>query len=368
MELHRHSIVCDLYGCVNINHRVGLYSHRMRQWALAELAREPDPAKKRQLIKKIRVETRKMRPVEIAQDPGLQGDYAAIWDASGITVGIESTGRTDSEVAPFPELVKQMARSNYVCDNVEWLERLTDLNKVQNLKAQGKHGLMFHCSKPDAYFGGPQIEDPVEALNLFYALGIRASQLTNSTKNQVGTSHYQDHDAGLTDLGRAVVGRMNELGMVVDLSHSGNQTSLDAIKTSKVPVIASHSACRSVSSGGKSKNRNITDEALKVLAERGGMVGIPNLPNLLGDFGIGMFFKHLDYAVKLVGIDHVGIGSDNGGIGVCTSLPTTPHLVVGRSACRVGVGPSLNRSWAQRSRPVVQAGRRAFPGDESVVD
>ena len=55
-------------------------------------------------------------------------------------------------------------------------------------------------------------------------------------------------------------------------------------------------------------------------------------------------------------------------IDVCTSLPTTPHLVVGRSACRVGVGPSLNRSWAQRSRPVVQAGRRAFPGDESVVD
>ena len=55
-------------------------------------------------------------------------------------------------------------------------------------------------------------------------------------------------------------------------------------------------------------------------------------------------------------------------IRVCTSLPTTPHLVVGRSACRVGVGPSLNRSWAQRSRPVVQAGRRAFPGDESVVD
>ena len=66
------------------------------------------------------------------------------------------------------------------------------------------------------------------------------------------------------------------------------------------------------------------------------------------------------------------LGSDmvsyNIRIGVCTSLPTTPHLVVGRSACRVGVRPSLNRSWAQRSRPVVQAGRRAFPGDESVVD
>ena len=65
---------------------------------------------------------------------------------------------------------------------------------------------------------------------------------------------------------------------------------------------------------------------------------------------------------------HVRVGSSKSEIGVCTSLPTTPHLVVGRSACRVGVGPSLNRSWAQRSRPVVQAGRRAFPGDESVVD
>ena len=60
--------------------------------------------------------------------------------------------------------------------------------------------------------------------------------------------------------------------------------------------------------------------------------------------------------------------NENRLIGVCTSLPTTPHLVVGRSACRVGVRPSLNRSWAQRSRPVVRAGRRAFPGDESVVD
>ena len=67
-------------------------------------------------------------------------------------------------------------------------------------------------------------------------------------------------------------------------------------------------------------------------------------------------------------LGRIGLRIGNSRLGVCTSLPTTPHLVVGRSACRVGVGPSLNRSWAQRSRPVVQAGRRAFPGDESVVD
>ena len=70
----------------------------------------------------------------------------------------------------------------------------------------------------------------------------------------------------------------------------------------------------------------------------------------------------------LLALDGQWQSLDNIRMWVCTSLPTTPHLVVGRSACRVGVGPSLNRSWAQRSRPVVQAGRRAFPGDESVVD
>ena len=75
-----------------------------------------------------------------------------------------------------------------------------------------------------------------------------------------------------------------------------------------------------------------------------------------------------EYQFRMVGGELNGKRLHIAGFGVCTSLPTTPHLVVGRSACRVGVGPSLNRSWAQRSRPVVQAGRRAFPGDESVVD
>ena len=84
--------------------------------------------------------------------------------------------------------------------------------------------------------------------------------------------------------------------------------------------------------------------------------------------GLDGFGQGIGIDMRLPFAEMLGGPTQNIPIGVCTSLPTTPHLVVGRSACRVGVGPSLNRSWAQRSRPVVQAGRRAFPGDESVVD
>ena len=154
------------------------------------------------------------------------------------------------------------------------------------------------------------MHDPIENLNFIYGLGFRSSQLANARRNKVGCGHAVDDDTGLTDLGRAVVRRMNELGMIVDLSHSGPQTALDTARTSDGPVIATHFGCRSVSVGGKSKHRNITDETMKVVADRGGLVGIVQAPNLLGGHGFEPFFRHLDYAVKLIGVDHVCIGSD----------------------------------------------------------
>ena len=76
---------------------------------------------------------------------------------------------------------------------------------------------MWHCDRPDACFAGPHVKDPVKNVGLFYGFGIRSTQLTNSTKNQIGYSHAQETDRGLTDVGRAVVKRMNELGVIIDL-------------------------------------------------------------------------------------------------------------------------------------------------------
>ena len=116
--------------------------------------------------------------------------------------------------------------------------------------------------------------------------------------------------------------------------------------------------------------RNLQGSFVNVSAQSGPAFTVPRASRgaAFGDFNndgfVDVVVNNNDEAPTLLKNN----GNENTWIGVCTSLPTTPHLVVGRSACRVGVGPSLNRSWAQRSRPVVQAGRRAFPGDESVVD
>ena len=99
-------------------------------------------------------------------------------------------------------------------------------------------------------------------------------------------------DTGITELGRAVIQRMNELGMIIDLSHSGYKTTLDAIQASQEPVLISHTACRSLAVGGKSKYRNATDEAIKGVADKGGMIGIITVANLLGGYGVETFYRH----------------------------------------------------------------------------
>jgi len=316
LELHRNSIVCDLHGFVNLNHRCGMYSEKMKRWALQQLEEAGDQAA--DLIPKLRLEARKMRPIEVVRDPVFQADHRALYEAAGVTIGVECVirplrGGPGGQV----ERLENVARANYVYDNVDFLEKMTlpRLNNLAQLKSQGKHAVIWHCAGPDEYLAGPDVKDPIESLGLWAGLGLRASQLVNSTKNQIGCSHKQENDTGLTDLGRAFVRRMNQLGILVDLAHCGHKTTLDAIRASDAPVAATHTACRSVAVGGKSKYRNITDEALKALADKGGMVGIIEVPNLLGDYGIEAFFRHIDYAVKLVGADHVGFGSDFGGMG-----------------------------------------------------
>ncbi len=158
--------------------------------------------------------------------------------------------------------LQQVSRGSYIYDNYDHLHKLVRAEHIPEVKRQGKHAVLWHCDRPDACFAGPHVKDPVKNVGLFYGFGIRSTQLTNSTKNQIGYSHAQETDRGLTDVGRAVVKRMNELGVIIDLAHCGYRTSLDTIKTSDDPVTVTHIACRTLAEGGKSKYRNVTDERL----------------------------------------------------------------------------------------------------------
>jgi len=201
--------------------------------------------------------------------------------------------------------------------------------------------------------GGHQIDDDLRVLRMYYRLGIRSMTLTHFRNNNWADSSTDTpaHN-GLTDFGKSVVREMNRLGMMVDISHVSDKTFYDTLAVTTKPVIATHSSCRALSD----VPRNMTDDMLRALAKNGGVIGInfgegflnpkdaemlrrtvnaiaaePNLTGkALDDYAaeethrdmapkhafatIDDAVAHIDHAVKVAGIDHVGIGSDFDGI------------------------------------------------------
>jgi membrane dipeptidase len=152
------------------------------------------------------------------------------------------------------------------------------------------------------------LDGDLDMVNTFYDLGVRALLPTYNTANAAGCGCLDADDTGLTRYGRDLVKRMNEVGMLVDGSHCSTRTGLDLSEVSTQPMIYSHSAMKGVWDHA----RNITDEQARECAATGGVIGIPGIGIFLGENTATMdaFVAHIDYAVDLVGWEHVGIGSD----------------------------------------------------------
>ena len=353
LELHRESIVCDLYGGSNPIHVTGFYSESMKAWALEVLDREPNPERKRELFRStVQPQIQKWRALEVVHDPGFRANHRLAWESAQYDLGL-------ADVAWAPEgegdraSLEYLASATYAFDHLPYMEKFLRIDDLQGFKRAGKHAVIWHVGRPDACFAGPHIKDPIRSLDLYYGFGVRHCQLTNSTRNQLGTSHYQEVDTGLTEMGEAVIRRMNQLGIMVDLSHSGTRTTLDAIRASQEPVLISHTACRALSRGGKSPNRNATDEAIRNVADKGGMIGIITVPNLLGGFGAETVYRHLDHAVKLVGVDHVGLASDQGPMGRAVQAPEIVKILKPRKFLATGFkGTRAYWEWETGPRPL----------------
>lgn len=172
---------------------------------------------------------------------------------------------------------------------------------VRRAKREGKIAMFMHM---ESTIGGE-----LDRVNYLYGMGFRAMGLTHSFSNSLCGGCNEKNDGGLTHFGENVVRRMNELGMIVDLSHCGKKTCFDAIELSKDPCTYTHNACESVYNA----NKSVSDEEMKALAEKGGVIGIEFIPNTVASGPkqtIQDGLNHIDYAVKLIGVDHVGIGTD----------------------------------------------------------
>jgi membrane dipeptidase len=157
------------------------------------------------------------------------------------------------------------------------------------------------------------LDGDLHMIDIFHRLGLRMMQLTYNERNLVGDGCTERTDSGLSDFGIQVIERMNQLGILISLSHTGKRTSLEAMKVSQAPVVFSHSNARALCD----HPRNIDDEEIEAVARKGGVIGI----NAFADFlrknptpqnpaTIEDFMNNVDYVVRVAGIDHVGIGLD----------------------------------------------------------
>ena len=190
---------------------------------------------------------------------------------------------------------------------------------------QGKHVAV--ASLEGMYQFGD--ENSKELLRQYYDLGVRSAGMVWNTPNELGAgANVANHEAnaGLTDKGREMIAGMNRLGIIVDVSHMNENTFFETIATSKTPVVASHSGV----DGIRPHVRNLSDEQLLRLKENAGVVSINFWRTAVADPGNSATVKklvdHIDYAVDLIGIDHVGLGSDFDGAAMPTDLPNAAHL------------------------------------------
>jgi membrane dipeptidase len=153
------------------------------------------------------------------------------------------------------------------------------------------------------------IGDQLHRVDVLYGLGVRLAGLTYTRKSPLGDGQYERTDCGLSELGVEVVRRMNARGMAIDLSHAGAVTAQEAIAVSEAPVIFSHNAAHTL----RPTRRSRADADFVACAARGGLVCVTAVPNALSDDprqDINCVLDHYDYLVRLVGVDHVGIGTD----------------------------------------------------------
>ena len=199
------------------------------------------------------------------------------------------------------DMIGQMYRQVDKHSRIALLAR--SVSDIQAAKTTGKTGyiLGFQDTNP--------IADKLYLLRVYHELGVRIIQLTYNFENLVGFGCQAPEDRGLTEFGKDVVAEMNRLGILIDLSHCGARTTLDAIDRSEKPVAITHANAASQFP----HPRNKSDEALKACAARGGVIGAlsfpamltPSLPATLDDY-----VNAIDYLVDMVGIDHVAIGAD----------------------------------------------------------
>ena len=219
--------------------------------------------------------------------------------AGGVTACCPTVGST----APAEETLRNLGTWHRFIAARDDLSLVREAADIESAKAQRTLGLIFH------FQGADPIENDLDLVEAYHALGVRMVQLTYNVRNRVGDGCEEKTDAGLSAFGADLVTRLNENRIVVDCSHTGYRTTMDAIDRSSRPVVFSHANAFAL----HASPRNIRDDQIRAAAASGGLIGVNGFQAFLGASArpsIDRFVEHLDHMVEIAGIDHVGLGID----------------------------------------------------------
>jgi membrane dipeptidase len=215
----------------------------------------------------------------------------------------------------YEAMLRFMAEWNgFIASRSEWFTRVDDVADVRSTREDGRVGIMITTQNSLHFRTAADVET-------FHRLGQRVSQLTYNVQNQIGAGFLEHNDGGLTIFGHEIVEAMERVGMTVDVSHCADRTTLDAIAAAKKPPIFTHAAARGLMPGYL---RNKTDESIRALAQKGGVMGIGFIRFMIrpeAPVTVEHVVDHVEYVIRLVGEDHVGIGSDLDMAGLGAPVP-----------------------------------------------
>ncbi|ASJ10589.1 membrane dipeptidase [Thermococcus sp. P6] len=222
--------------------------------------------------------------------PWISARVMSIWTRPGMRGNATAYG-----LEVLNALLKDVAES-------ESFEMVTNVEGMERNVKEGKVALWLGLE------GGEPIGESLDLLEVFHRLGLRVLTLTWSLRNAIGDGVFERTGGGLTNFGLEVVGKAEELGIVVDLSHINEAGFWDVLDTTAFPVIASHSNSRSLCD----HRRNLTDEQIKAIGERDGVIGAVAIPGFVDSERptLEKYVEHIAHMVDLAGYRHVGLGFD----------------------------------------------------------
>lgn len=238
-------------------------------------------------------------------DPAFRERVRDIYATAGVDLLSVTPWVHEEATSEYVGQRRDLSRWQARFDAAGWLHRVTSPAEARQVAADDHVGVVLNTQNV-----GAAIDGRLDGIDVLYNEGVRIFQLTYNHQNLLGTGCNDTSDGGLSEFGRAVVDRINDLGAVVDVSHCGKRTTLDTIEYSTDPVAVTHAACQAVAPHYRGKS----DEEIEALANAGGYMGIVTLPWFIApgvdDPTLDVFLDHLEHACSVLGADRVGIGTD----------------------------------------------------------